>query len=547
MKKKIIFSILAMAALLVGTFSNTNAQRIIEPTEGFINQIIKADTANGAQKNNVYIFRRGKTYYYNGTIANIGYPITLKAEDGSGALPIITNWPDANAALNKFITSYDDAYFYNLVIDGVGPNLTTGEPDPYYLMNGQLLNASAAGKVFVIDGCILLDAGQVLIRSNSGARKVLVTNTILANSGQLSSDNIGNGRIIDIRNGVTDSIIFRNCTMVNTYDRILRHYGAAANSTTAFVKYIELDHNTIVHNLGAYGFMLLGDIKNNVKITNNLFYNPMTLGDEPVADPQRLAEVKMIGEIDSTGTAYFPLIIDQTNANSSPKYVISNNAIVYDAGVKKYFSDNKVQYNPILSNRIDSINGKITPAVDAAITLKNIPNNMLNIMNWYHPLAVASLGGGMITDAKIDMDRRSRKFWADSLDCSYSTTSAAFKGSDGLPVGSNVWKSSVVTGVNTTASNQPNEFHLYNNYPNPFNPSTKIQFSVPEKSNVAIVVFNSLGQEVARIINQELSAGSHSVTFNANKLSSGVYICKLSATSASGKNFTASQKMLLMK
>jgi hypothetical protein len=545
--KKTTFSVLfLMAAFLIGNISITNAQKIIEPNVGYINEIIKGDTsATGAHLNTTYIFKRGATYYYNGDIQNVGYAITLKAEDGTGPLPMIVNWPDANASLNRFITSKDDAYLYNLMIDGMGPNTTTGDPDPYYVMNGQLLNANTAGKVLVVDGCILLDAGQVIIRSNSGAAKVQVTNSVLGNCGQMCADNIGNGRIIDHRNGVTDTVIFKNCTFINTYDRIIRHYGAAANTTTAFVKRFEVDHNTVVHNLGAYGFIMLGDIQGSAKITNNLFYNPMTLGYEPVADQQRLAEVKLIGEMDSTGTPTLPLIIDQPNTNSSPTFQINNNVIAFDSQVKNYFSTNNVQYNPVLSKRIEGLNGNRVAAVKADITLKKIPANMMNIMSWYHPLAVATLGGGMITDNKMDMDRRSRLFWRDSLDCSYAATVAAFKGDDNNPVGSNVWKSTVtaVKGENSI----PTEFSLSNNYPNPFNPSTKIQFSVPVKSNVTITVFNALGQEVARMIQNDLSAGGHDVTFNASSLSSGIYIYSMTASGVDGRSFTASQKMMLIK
>lgn len=544
MKKIAILFVLLIAAFVAG---NTYAQKIIEPNVGYVNEIIKADVDGaGKQLNNVYIFRRNQVYYLNNMIENIGYPITLKAEDGTGALPKLVNTQDANGALNRMFSASEDAYIYNLYFDGMGPNLTTGEPDPFYLMNGQLLRANAAGKVLVIDGCILMNCGQVLIRSNAGARKVQVTNSILANAGQLVADNIGNGRVIDLRNGVTDSVIFRNCTMLNTYDRIIRHYGAAANATTAFAKYIELDHNTIVHNLGAYGFLFLGDIMDAAKITNNLFYNPMTLGYEPVADPQRMAEVSLIGEKDATTGQYlFPLILDQPNTNSSPKFNITKNIITYDAGIKKYFSDNKVEENPVISNRIAGLVGGVVPAVKADVTLKKIPNNMLNVMNWYHANAIKSVGGGMITDGKMDMDRKSRKFWTDSLDCSYTTANAAFKGTDNLPVGSGKWKSTVTAIENTIQL--PTEFSLSNNYPNPFNPSTKIQFSVPSNAKVALVVYNALGQEVARLADKEFSAGVHSVDFNAAGLSSGVYVYKLTASGTNGKSFMASQKMLLMK
>jgi hypothetical protein len=538
------FTCALIVFILLGLISLQAQERVLEPTEGFVNEIIKADTlSDGGQAHTIYIFRRGETYYFNGYINNVGYPITLKAEDGTGRLPMICNYPDGTAALNRFLLSGNDAYIYNLYIDGMGLNTTTFEPDPTYTMNGQLLNAAASGNELIVDGCVLNNAGQVLIRSNSGARKVEITNTVLANSGQMSADNIGNGRIIDFRNGATDTVIFKNCTMVNTLDRIIRHYGAAANATTAFIQYMELDHNTIVHNTGAFGYIMLGDIAQACRITNNLLYNPVTLGNAE-KDTARLPEVTILSQPDVNGKIVIPLIIDQPNTNSNPSFTISNNVVVYDAAVKQFFSDNGLTASPVLTPRIaEKVSG--TPYTDADVILTNIPATMTNIMNWYQALAVQTTGGGMITTSEVDMDRHSGIYWIDSLDCSYTTDDQAFIGSDGEPVGSGRWNSRV-TGVDD-ATVIPDAFSLSSNYPNPFNPSTRINFSLPVKSNVSVVIFNTLGQAVKTLLSQELEAGNHSVTFNAEGLSSGVYIYKLNAVGTNGKNFSSSHKMTLLK
>ncbi len=88
----------------------------------------------------------------------------------------------------------------------------------------------------------------------------------------------------------------------------------------------------------------------------------------------------------------------------------------------------------------------------------------------------------------------------------------------------------------------PQEFSLSQNYPNPFNPSTKISFALPSSSNVSLKVFNTIGQEVSELVNENLEQGNYSVDFNASKLSSGVYFYKLSTS-----NFVQIKKMLLMK
>ncbi len=99
-------------------------------------------------------------------------------------------------------------------------------------------------------------------------------------------------------------------------------------------------------------------------------------------------------------------------------------------------------------------------------------------------------------------------------------------------------------------------FELYNNYPNPFNPTTKIKYAIPavvtghpDKSgqvapslHVSLKVFDILGNEVATLVNEEKSAGEYSVQFDASTLPSGVYIYQLKAG-----EFSAAQRMILMK
>ena len=88
----------------------------------------------------------------------------------------------------------------------------------------------------------------------------------------------------------------------------------------------------------------------------------------------------------------------------------------------------------------------------------------------------------------------------------------------------------------------PSEFRLAQNYPNPFNPSTTIEFSIPTKALVTLKVYNTIGEEVAVLVNQDLSAGNHSVKFNASGLVSGVYIVRMTAG-----NFSEAKKMNLLK
>jgi hypothetical protein len=86
------------------------------------------------------------------------------------------------------------------------------------------------------------------------------------------------------------------------------------------------------------------------------------------------------------------------------------------------------------------------------------------------------------------------------------------------------------------------EFNLSNNYPNPFNPSTRINFTIPHKAVVSLRVFSLSGSEVAELVSGEMEAGSYDIDFDAANLPSGVYFYKIQSD-----NFVQTKKMLLLK
>jgi hypothetical protein len=97
-------------------------------------------------------------------------------------------------------------------------------------------------------------------------------------------------------------------------------------------------------------------------------------------------------------------------------------------------------------------------------------------------------------------------------------------------------------GDQPAAKSVPREYDLLQNFPNPFNPSTFIQYAIPVKSHVLLTVHNLLGQVVATIVNGEQEAGLHEVKFEALNLASGVYLYRLE----SGK-FVQTRKLTLIR
>ncbi len=98
------------------------------------------------------------------------------------------------------------------------------------------------------------------------------------------------------------------------------------------------------------------------------------------------------------------------------------------------------------------------------------------------------------------------------------------------------------TGIETAASNLPREFKLYNNYPNPFNPSTQIEYSLPQAAKVVLQVYDVLGQRVATLVDSKQAAGTYHISFNMDSYASGVYLLRMQAG-----NYVHVQKMMLLK
>jgi len=98
------------------------------------------------------------------------------------------------------------------------------------------------------------------------------------------------------------------------------------------------------------------------------------------------------------------------------------------------------------------------------------------------------------------------------------------------------------SSISQISTEVPDKFSLSQNFPNPFNPSTKISFDINTASNVQLVIFNSLGKEVKTLVNENLKAGKYEVNFNASDLSSGAYYYRLTAD-----NKSISKTMFLVK
>jgi len=109
-------------------------------------------------------------------------------------------------------------------------------------------------------------------------------------------------------------------------------------------------------------------------------------------------------------------------------------------------------------------------------------------------------------------------------------------------LGSAVRKIQIAQGIKDTTRVLPPSFYLSSNYPNPFNPTTRISYSLPDSRNVQLQIYNITGQLVKTLVNEHQESGKYTVNFDGRKLPSGVYYALFTAG-----EFTKTQRMVLAK
>ena len=567
MKKSFSFFISAIFVLFLGSniFAQTHEMYLSIPTEAtYINEIIMGDTltdGSRADLERVYVLQRGGTWFYNGVIKNIDWTVRIKAEDGTGAKPIIYGSVEeggSNVPID-FIDAQGSVYLKDIAVNGIFDldptycSFTYGAPRELIVYN------VAGDYTMTVDGCIFENAYQADLRTFAGIRSINVTNCIFANSGTTPWQSISNGRAVDLRNTSCDTLLMVNNTFVNGNDRVVRHIASTARMNT-FI----FEHNTVINNGGRYGVMALGLIGDKIQIRNNLFIDPMAFGADTAM--QRQWDFVEAGETWSetiVDRVNMPFIYSQMEETPyATDFDIKNNYWHFTPEILAVWERIKTETGNQTLRVPDPLTRFITSQLadpstafielTDGITFTDAPAPMADMVYWN--LSPGPEGAGENSNggtAFKDYDRRTTIYHRDTLDCSYPTTSVAYSAASGeYPLGDLNWfptkKAEWETAGGWTdveyTGEIPTDFSLSQNYPNPFNPTTKISYAIPEASKVKLQIFDILGREVATLVNNSQQAGSYTIDFNASQLTSGVYVYKLTS-----QNHSVSKKMLLIK
>ncbi len=250
----------------------------------------------------------------------------------------------------------------------------------------------------------------------------------------------------------------------------------------------------------------------------------------------------------NTGASYISTVA-LTNSTTDAKFLVvwqTTRPDEKDASKTVYYGE----------SRVGTIEGTIAPVELTSFTAKRLEDGIL--LNWETATEINNYG--------FQVERKKDKEWevlgfVEGHGNSNTPNSYSFVDNDYLNKevyyrikqidingGFEYYPSKAGMKVNTSLTSV---LKVEQNYPNPFNPSTIINFTIPNTgnglTNTTLIVFNTLGQEVATLVNKQLSAGNYSVTFNATNLPSGVYLYKLTATNNSVTNFSQTRKMILLK
>jgi len=569
--------VVALAALILTplqVLAATDTLTVYAST-GVLDATVRGDTlSNGSQAHHVYKLVSTDTTYifdatmtFNTSITFLGVPKT-----GTGKLPCIQ--PDVlsnNTVPGVFFTftgQHSTVILKNLYLLGVAINNTVNYG------GGQGVQITADSVTYITDNVVYEQLSQFAIGYAGKWCKFFITNCKFRNM-TTQPNQYYVGELLRNENYVaafpTDTIIIRYCTMLCVS-------GYATAATGGITHYYDFTHNNVVYTFKNPFFL---DRSTNARFDNNIFYGAYA-GGENAAEftgwdsftGNTGPSIITMGLLDSTTAA---LLLGHAStgagdpaAEALRKVEVKNNVYFWPSALTAYWTawndtaHTDTIYTPTFMNPptvamfanktawpgfVESGNQNVDPSFGASIpgVLNAGTDNGVGLLAWFAAVrsgkGTTELYGYNITQIPQPEPADYTPTWPllEAADMQYGNAVLKTAATDGSVIGDPNWWG-IVLAVKDKPTGVPASFSLSQNYPNPFNPSTKIDFSIPAGSLVQLKVYNVLGQEVATLVNETMKSGSHTVTFDASKLASGVYLYKITAGS-----FVSTRKMVLLK
>ena len=555
------------------------AQTTLDPSQ-YVNTQIAADTlADGSHDpaKTVYKAESGQFYAFDGTLV-CDFDLVIEGPDNTWiknqtSPPVFLQIPASDGTARDMINvkAGGSTRIKNIIMDG---NLSNGEIVGAFVVN-------SGGYKVIFDNCALSCCKYFTSRNQAVVDTLSYTNCLFINMVRKASTPF-NGMLMRIDAACTN-FIFENNTSVNSS----RLFGNGGNFFTS--KELEV-HNTYLnmqvngHELHWYEALQANNIYYNWSyrgrtLATNHYEAPFTTWDHYYQVENKLDSISLYQGhnafyLDPAFPEYWNNTLNPAITDDSAKIIP---CFLWDRGVDTTMTNddnftvgkNYWQFDPMFTSDPSK--------VDSMLAWDNYYWNAgTNWPDWRAPLVV-----------DFDSDGQPILNWPPTFNLSYTNDTLLTAGTDGLPLGDLNWfpnakvtyeankaqyiaalrdsmtnatyvyipgdslsafiTSDDITAVESDNSEIPSQYYLSNNYPNPFNPTTKITFGLPVQSAVTLSVYNILGQKVFETTEKDLSSGVHSLNFDASNLSSGVYVYSIRAVGANGRNFVSSKKMMLLK
>ena len=345
-------------------------------------------------------------------------------------------------------------------------------------------------------------------------------------------------------NGVVpfDTLIVRNCTFDDIDAECIRIYGDKDTSQvgdTYVDGYLLVDHVTVVNSAPRF---IYGKNYRNATLRNLL----IAYGRAPGINRPDRGDYAIQTQLSGSSVAYVDTFSLVFTLYYNPRIGCTKGGYVDETTI--YGHDPKF---------VDYANGDYTLAADSPLYWLSSDGTAIGDLRWATstpsgaPISVSIVGSGTVNfdpantgtydlGTDVTLTAVAEEGWA------FSGWSGDLTG-DTNPAVVNVDAAKNITAtfeVSTgiVAENIPSEYKLAQNFPNPFNPSTMIEFDLKQAGQTTLTVFNILGQEVATLLNKYIEPGTYSVHFDASQLASGIYYYQLKSG-----DFNSLKKMILIK
>lgn len=514
-----------------------------------IYKTISGDRANRTLGDGtVYLLKRNHVYVVASMIQEELLDLHIKGEDGLGRMPLILhdNPPGTGVQGQAWLRAHKSTYLENFEYDARNPDNSFGN---------RSIDFRGPDSRIIVKGCRFVNerGGNLAIEAAGLRAKLYVYDCILGNAGHPMSFG-GNGRAIDIRltatSGNLDSVVFKNNTIYNLTDRVVRSMGEVTN-------YMEFDHNTIVNNEGVHGCIQLGSSKEAV-VTNNIFANPLILGNRKHSIGNARGEQTQQPTDKNHADAAFAIITHNglvgrlaTEGPIKGITVRNNNIFFKQEFLDLWAAHPEIFDSPTVRVSSDAVReylvgdpAKMSFTEELSFDWNDMEAGNLGSVSSYKDLVVF-LREYCEDPARTLYSENWSVIFPHEWDASYPTASISYTAADGgYPLGDLNWfpqdKAKWITNPTTKSTVKsaeiPAGIEINRVYPNPFNIETKIDFSVLSDQNVEVSVCNVNGQKIRIIKNGYLQQGDYEVTWdgkdgNGNTQSIGIYFVVISGSS----------------